>query len=167
MSNETSSKLLFPWKLHRLLDESMEKGYENIISWTNGGRSFRVHNKGEFTARVMPLYFDTGKFKSFQRSLNLWGFRTITKGESKGDCGHPSFVRGRPDLCARMQRVRVRGSLVRSVAIYQDRRAWHCLEGTGRYVSTAHSPRAQTSNKCGPTSDRVVWRRSKCPLVSQ
>ena len=57
----------------------------------------------------MPLYFKQTKFKSFQRQLNLWGFARIKEGVDKGAVFHRFFVRGRPDLCYRMIRMKIKG----------------------------------------------------------
>jgi hypothetical protein len=100
----------FPWKLHFLLEQVEETGtHASIIAWLPGGRSFKVHQKDKFAIIVLPAFFNTTKYKSFQRSLNLWGFETVSKGPSKGVCSHPLFVRGQPSLCHQMSRVIVKG----------------------------------------------------------
>jgi len=107
---EDYQKLQFPWKLHRLLDEAEVKGHSTVISWMPGGRSFQVFSKSKFADEVMPRYFDSSKFKSFQRSLNLWGFQTIQKGPNKGQCHHRFFIRGHAKLCSLMQRIKIKGA---------------------------------------------------------
>ena len=99
----------FPWKLHRLLDDAEAKGYESIVSWFPQGDSFKVHNKAKFASQVMPVYFNSKIYKSFQRSLNLWGFDTVSKGPDKGVCFHPYFRRNQRDLCFTMRRITVKG----------------------------------------------------------
>jgi hypothetical protein len=104
-------KLYFPWKLHRLLDAADEKGIAGIVSWMPDGGSFKVHNKHVFEEEIMSHYFKSSKFKSFQRSLNLWGFQTAPSSAHKqGECYHPFFLKGFPDMCARMQRTRIKGN---------------------------------------------------------
>ena len=90
----------FPMKLHMLL-ESMEKSNNShIVSWLPNGSSFKVHDKQQFTSEVLPVFFGTSKYKSFQRNLNLWGFQTVSKGRSKGECSHPLFkVKSKTDEC--------------------------------------------------------------------
>mmetsp|Transcript_26762 Transcript_26762/g.50041 ORF Transcript_26762/g.50041 Transcript_26762/m.50041 type:complete len:501 (+) Transcript_26762:85-1587(+) len=95
----------FPLKLHVLLEDTVKRGFSSIISW-KGDRAFQVHNKELFAEMVMPVYFDSKNYKTFQRNLNLWGFRTVSKGPRKGECSHALFVRGQPDLCRSMVRVR-------------------------------------------------------------
>lgn len=56
----------FPWKLHSMLDSAAEEGFEEIVSWEDDGRSFRVHNTQKFVERVMGRWFKQSKYKSFQ-----------------------------------------------------------------------------------------------------
>jgi hypothetical protein len=42
---------------------------------------------------------------SFQRQLNLYGFRRVTKGDDVGAYYHPKFQRGRRDLIAEIKRL--------------------------------------------------------------
>jgi len=101
--------LQFPWKLHRLLEEAELSGDSEIVSWLPGNKAFKVHNRQEFANRIMPAYFSSAKYKTFQRSLNLWGFESISKGRDKGSCFHKFFVRGHPNLCENMRRVKIKG----------------------------------------------------------
>jgi HSF-type DNA-binding len=69
-----------------------------------------VHDKEAFTKQIMPKYFETSTWKSYQRNINLWNFHTIRKGNNKGYTSHPCFRRGDIDLCKDMTRVRVKGT---------------------------------------------------------
>eukprot|EP00934_Nitzschia_sp_Nitz4_P006014 Nitzschia sp. Nitz4//scaffold124_size66437//25636//38731//NITZ4_006111-RA/size66437-processed-gene-0.6-mRNA-1//1//CDS//3329534552//6004//frame0 len=93
------SSFQFPWKLHDMLDNAATEGVEDIVSWQDGGRSFRVHKPQEFVDRVMCRYFKQTKYKSFQRQLNLYGFSRLSEGSSKGGYRHQYFVRGQRTLC--------------------------------------------------------------------
>jgi hypothetical protein len=79
-----------------------------FFSKTNEKTAFRIHNKERFANEIMPKYFSSNKFKSFQRSLNLWGFQTETKEPRKGAISQQYFMRNQPDLCHMMRRVKVR-----------------------------------------------------------
>lgn len=98
------SGLQFPWKLHFLLEEVEKRGQTAIVSWLPDGMSFKVHQKEQFARDVMPEFFNTTAYKSFQRNLNLWGFKTVPKGPNKGRCSHRWLIRNKPELCQYMKR---------------------------------------------------------------
>ena len=109
----------FPWKLHRLLDDAEKHGFESIVSWLPEGDAFKVHNRMRFASQIMPSYFSSTIYKSFQRNLTLWGFETVPSGKAKGDCSHPCFRRGSPDLCYNMNRIKIKGLQRRRAAANQ------------------------------------------------
>ena len=45
-----------------------------LIKWSESGLAFRIIDVKEFTSLVLPKYFRTKKFSSFQRNLNLVSF---------------------------------------------------------------------------------------------
>jgi len=94
----------FPWKLHQMLVQTELEGHQSIVSWLPNGKAFKVHRKTEFANKILPVYFKTNKYKSFQRNLNLWGFEAVTTGPNKGATFHQCFVRGLPALCRHMVR---------------------------------------------------------------
>jgi len=103
----------FPWKLHSLLEKAEKEGNDHIISWLPDGKSFKVHKKEEFCNSIMPAYFNSNKYKTWQRSLNLWGFESIVRGQNKGAVCHKAFLRGYPELCKNMTRVKIKGAYPR------------------------------------------------------
>ncbi|KAG7342585.1 HSF-type DNA-binding protein [Nitzschia inconspicua] len=112
--NSGGHSLQFPFKLHDMLQMAEETGKDHIVSWMPEGRGFKVHNKEAFCEHIMPVYFSSNKYKTFQRSLNLWGFESVSKGPNRGACYHESFVKGQPELCHSMNRVKVKGKGSRS-----------------------------------------------------
>lgn len=102
----------FPEKLHQMLtDESMPHTDSSVIvSWLPHGRAFIVRKPKQFTTQIMPKYFRQTKLTSFQRQLNLYGFRRITQGPDAGAYYHELFLKGRPQLCMRMVRQKVKGT---------------------------------------------------------
>jgi hypothetical protein len=100
----------FPLRLHQLLDSTEKADKGHIVSWLPGGKSFKVHDKAAFAKKVLPLFFGTSKYRSFQKNINLWGFHTVPKGPEKGRCSHPRFQKGLPVLCHSMERVTVKGT---------------------------------------------------------
>ena len=104
-NGETQSS--FPLKLHAMLEDAHRRGFSDVVSWHESGKSFKVHQPEEYATRIMRSYFNQTKYKSFQRQLNLYGFRRIHHGPGKGGYAHKYFVRGQPHLTQAMTRQRV------------------------------------------------------------
>eukprot|EP00557_Chaetoceros_sp_GSL56_P008696 CAMPEP_0176496102 /NCGR_PEP_ID=MMETSP0200_2-20121128/11019_1 /TAXON_ID=947934 /ORGANISM="Chaetoceros sp., Strain GSL56" /LENGTH=598 /DNA_ID=CAMNT_0017894041 /DNA_START=961 /DNA_END=2757 /DNA_ORIENTATION=+ len=102
----------FPEKLYEMLSKESpsEENPNAIVSWLPHGRAFIVRKPKLFTSKIMPQYFRQTKLTSFQRQLNLYGFRRITQGSDAGAYYHELFLRGRPQLCMRMVRQKVKGT---------------------------------------------------------
>ena len=47
---------------------------------------------------------------SFQRQLNLYGFIRVDTGSNKGAYRHPKFIKGRKDLIALINRIKIKGN---------------------------------------------------------
>jgi hypothetical protein len=41
------------------------------VAWSDSGKAFRISNVSDFATTILPKYFRTTKFSSFQRNLNL------------------------------------------------------------------------------------------------
>ena len=79
----------FPAKLHQVLEDMEKNGHENIMGWMPHGRSFMVKDPKEFIKDYMPTYFNQHKLASFQRQLNLYGFKRLTgQGPDHGSYYH-------------------------------------------------------------------------------
>lgn len=95
----------FPWRLHEMLEEIEEKRLSWIVSWTPDGKAFQVHSPEQFTATIVPMYFRHKRYKSFQRQLYLYGFRSMqVNSVAKGAYFHPLFVRDNRALCRQIVR---------------------------------------------------------------
>jgi hypothetical protein len=99
----------FPDKLMSMLDQETAL-HPDVITWCPHGRAFVVKKPKVFTSEVMINYFKQSKLTSFQRQLNLYGFRRITQGLDAGAYYHELFLRGRPDLTSKMVRQKVKGT---------------------------------------------------------
>ena len=64
----------FPEKLMSMLDIE-SNAHPDVVSWLPHGRAFLVRKPKIFTSEIMPEYFRQSKLTSFQRQLNLYGFR--------------------------------------------------------------------------------------------
>ena len=91
----------FVKKLMQLLTDDPNP---NIITWLPHGRSFLVLDKECFEKEILPQYFDSTQYKSFQRQLNMWGFQRISGSIDKGAYYHQFFLRGIPALSHLIQR---------------------------------------------------------------
>ena len=108
-SNGTSNPTaMFPHKLHKMLEDVEKEGNESIISWLPDGKSFKVHDREKFEQDLMPKYFGSSKYRSFQKNLNLWGFITVLTPLSnphRGEVSNPNFLKGCPENLEEMKRV--------------------------------------------------------------
>lgn len=57
-------------------------------------QTLQVRDHSRLSSEVLGRFFKQDKFSSFQRQLNLYGFRKITKGGESGSYQHPHFRRG-------------------------------------------------------------------------
>lgn len=101
---QSSNSFQFPWKLHDMLEQAQNDGLQEIVSWQDEGRSFKVYKPTIFVERLMPIYFKQTKYKSFQRQLNLYGFTRINEGPGKGGYKHKYFLKSNKSLCQYISR---------------------------------------------------------------
>eukprot|EP00601_Ochromonadales_sp_CCMP2298_P005453 CAMPEP_0173207604 /NCGR_PEP_ID=MMETSP1141-20130122/22027_1 /TAXON_ID=483371 /ORGANISM="non described non described, Strain CCMP2298" /LENGTH=147 /DNA_ID=CAMNT_0014133911 /DNA_START=74 /DNA_END=514 /DNA_ORIENTATION=+ len=107
LDNLADSNATFPQKLFVMME--IEDG--DIVHWAPHGFAFVVTNQERFLKDIVPKYFKHTKLTSFQRQLNLYGFRRLTKGEDQGAYFHPKFQRSRREMMAEIKRLPPKGSL--------------------------------------------------------
>jgi len=100
----------FPERVHYMLDRCSRAGLAGVIAWRDHGRAFIVHDTERFVRCVLPLYFKHSKWPSFQRQLNLYGFRRLGRGADAGSYYHELFLRGFPGLSRDIERVKIKGT---------------------------------------------------------
>jgi hypothetical protein len=89
----------FPVKLM----EAITKHYdERLVAWLPDGKSFVVVDPQRFVENAVQDTFKGGKYSSFVRKLNRWGFRRLTSHAGVGCFHNPLFLRDRPELCSLM-----------------------------------------------------------------
>ncbi|TMW60000.1 hypothetical protein Poli38472_000042 [Pythium oligandrum] len=69
-------------KFLRCLYDILHNEDQSILSWSKDGTHFQIYNTKRLEVEVLPKYFKHGKFASFQRQLNNFGFRKWTKTQS-------------------------------------------------------------------------------------
>lgn len=91
----------FPLKLYDVIAIADPK----VIRWINNGTAFKVFDTKAFEESLLPLYYRHSKITSFQRQLNLYGFKRMTKGEDAGAYCHPKFVQGERDQVKEIKKI--------------------------------------------------------------
>lgn len=89
--------------LYRLL--SVEDA--SIISWTADGLAFAIHDFKRFEQEILPRYYKHQKTASFQRQLNYFSFRKMTKSQTRYGSwvfSHPYFQRNQVQLLSLIKR---------------------------------------------------------------
>ena len=98
----------FPEKLYYMLEEEEKRGNDTVLSYVADGTAFMIHKPREFEADVMPMYFSSTRMSSFQRQLNLYGFRRVEQGPFRGSYSHEDFRRGKKDLLSKIKRIPIK-----------------------------------------------------------
>lgn len=104
INDKRYNAMSFPRKLHAMLEDAGEQNMEGIVSWQPSGKSFKVLQPKRFADEIMQKYFNQSKYKSFQRQLNIYGFRRIHHGPNMGGYQHKHFVRHSLDECDQVVR---------------------------------------------------------------
>lgn len=99
----------FPRRLYEMLQSEAElartdANHKDIITWSESGKAFRILNVALFSSEVLPKYFRTSKFSSFQRNLNLYGFSKVRRGPDTDMYAHASFVRGQAETLSLLRK---------------------------------------------------------------
>lgn len=104
----------FPRRLYEMLESesnvhsdpnnAFQPSLRKVIQWSESGRAFQITDVSLFSNQILPKYFRTSKFSSFQRNLNLYGFSKVRRGPDTDMYAHPSFVRGCPEALSQLRK---------------------------------------------------------------
>jgi hypothetical protein len=115
-----NNRIPFPYRLHEMLrrvhEQKRDTDLEHVVSWQPHGRAFLVHQCKHkvFVEQVLPTYFKQSKYTSFQRQLNLYGFRRLTgAGPDQGAYYHEYFLRHKDYLSDQIVRTKVKGTFTK------------------------------------------------------
>jgi hypothetical protein len=100
---------IFLCKVWQLVNDDRNN---DLVSWSNSGCSFIIHDPGSFAKEVLPNYFKHQRVDSFIRQLNMYGFRKVQNldnGALKStsdavEYSNDNFIRGRSDLLENIKR---------------------------------------------------------------
>lgn len=101
----------FPTVLFYMLLDLDQAEDNKAISWSEHGRCVVVHDKHLFAKTYLPLWFQMRSYCSFQRQLNMYGFKRIADGADKGGYYHGMFLRGNENLLKHIERFAIKGKL--------------------------------------------------------
>jgi hypothetical protein len=75
----------FPVKLYALLSQPQ---LAHVITWMPHGRSWKVLKPRVFETAVLPVFFESDNYHSFNRVINAWSFRRKSSGPDRGSYFH-------------------------------------------------------------------------------
>lgn len=90
----------FPRKLYDLINLEPD----SIIAWSVSGECFFLRDQPKFVQDILPRHFRHQRFSSFQRQLNLYGFKRSEKGPREKAYSHKLFHRDQPELLETIRR---------------------------------------------------------------
>ena len=105
-SPDVSGADTFPCKAFQVI-QYCEKNDPNVASWSRDGTYFVVKDTATFSSSHLPRYFKHSNFQSFNRQLNIYGFRIVKEHDNSDGSvafSHRCFQRERHDLLSNIKR---------------------------------------------------------------
>lgn len=105
-ANNSNVNETFPRKLYRMLIDAEKNGEDHIVSFVPNGCAFIIHDSNQFVSQILHKCFTTKRLASFQRQLNLYGFKRIVDITSSCNGGyyHDYFLKDCPKYCELIKR---------------------------------------------------------------
>ncbi|KAL4575648.1 hypothetical protein LXL04_022499 [Taraxacum kok-saghyz] len=103
-SAETGGLSIAPFlsKCYEMVDDPST---DALISWSPTNDSFIVWNEADFTSELLPKYFKHSNYSSFQRQLNIYGFRKTDT--DRWEFANDGFIKGQMQLLNSISRKKV------------------------------------------------------------
>jgi len=141
MTTTDAVETAFALKLHVVLDASARQGFDDVVSW-QGNNAFMVHKPKKFEESIMKEYFNQTQYRSFQKQLELHGFKRLAVGEKfGGSYTHNLFIRGKPNMCRFM---------IKDTKIKKAKLRRRSSDPIGKHTITV----AKTSDSSSPSKSR-------------
>jgi heat shock transcription factor len=77
---------------------------QHIVHWIKNGTAFKIVSRQDLEEYVLPKYFNTNNFTSFQRQLNMYDFHKKSRSSQEIIFQNDNFKMGRPDLLSKIKR---------------------------------------------------------------
>ncbi|KAJ0393815.1 hypothetical protein P43SY_000355 [Pythium insidiosum] len=140
-------------KFLRCLYDILHNEDQSILSWSKDGTHFQIYDIKRLEIEVLPKYFKHGKFASFQRQLNNFGFRKWTKTQSNVcTFSHHHYVSRHPQHLVDLV-IQLNETINTNVAAKQPS---HGLSGKRKRAESDATVKSAKQPKCERTSPQPV-----------
>eukprot|EP00299_Pterocystis_sp_00344_P013876 c6840_g2_i2.p1 GENE.c6840_g2_i2~~c6840_g2_i2.p1 ORF type:complete len:215 (-),score=32.58 c6840_g2_i2:750-1394(-) len=92
-----------PAFLNKTYDIVEEPSINHIISWSDSGLSFVIHDTTLFCTQILPAHFKHSNLASFVRQLNIYGFQKVGN-KNLWEFRHDKFRRNERHLLTQIKR---------------------------------------------------------------
>lgn len=78
--------------------------HNDIVCWSEDGKSFLIKKHNEFRDQVLPQYFKHNNYSSFVRQLNMYDFHKVRNEGTDSEYKNTMFLRGQQKLMCEIKR---------------------------------------------------------------
>ncbi|GJU29162.1 heat stress transcription factor A-8 [Tanacetum coccineum] len=113
-SLENANIAPFLLKCYEMVDDPST---DDLISWSQTNDSFIVWDESQFASQLLPNYFKHSNYASFQRQLNIYGFRKTDT--DRWEFANDGFIKGQKHLLKSINRKKATQVTVQQNVIQQ------------------------------------------------